>query len=329
MVKTFSEQAQKTLEEKFNRFQTLKDREQELQARLKKTEEEQGTVNERIYLKVKADYEKQLRDISAGIAPLVDEIADTRESTVQELKTIETDLAAIEEEYAEAVFRHRVGEFDDARLKEVEASILPKIEEKRGQQEPLTSLLKRIDEAISNQPAEPEPQAVDSPPEDSTAPEPELAGINHDPTPFEFEKEDDAVIDAFISGLADPDKEATETNTASERKPLRKIKSSAANDTLIPFPNLIITAGNQSGKKIPLLPMTMTIGREHDNNIELKDEEVARYHARILFHDSQFVIEDLESSTGTWVNDNRVTREVLHNSDKIRLGRTTMVIDFS
>ena len=327
MPKTLTEHNQRTLEEKFNRFQALKDREQELRARLKKTEEEQDTVNERIYLKVKADYEKQIRDISTAIAPLVGEIAETRESTVHELQAIETDLAVIEEEHAEAVFRHRVGEYDEAKLREAEASILPRIEEKRSRKEPLAGLLKRIDEAVKN--GQEKPEAADSPFENSAAFDQQDTGIHRDRAPFKFDKESDAAIDDFISELADPDRETSETAPGGEAKMPKKKRTLVTDETLIPFPNLIIIAGSHSGKKIPLLPMTMTIGREHDNNIELKDEEVARYHARILFQDSQFVIEDLQSSTGTWVNNNRISRAVLKNADKLRLGNTMLVLDFS
>jgi pSer/pThr/pTyr-binding forkhead associated (FHA) protein len=104
--------------------------------------------------------------------------------------------------------------------------------------------------------------------------------------------------------------------------------SSTASPAQSGFPVLIIVGGPGSGKKLPLVPMTMTVGREHDNNIELKDEDVARYHARISFQRGQYVLEDLESSTGTWVNDERITEAVLKQGDRIRVGATELVIDF-
>jgi len=48
------------------------------------------------------------------------------------------------------------------------------------------------------------------------------------------------------------------------------------------MPSLVFVNGAHAGESIPLLPTTLTIGREHDNNIELKDPDVARYHARIV-----------------------------------------------
>jgi hypothetical protein len=94
------------------------------------------------------------------------------------------------------------------------------------------------------------------------------------------------------------------------------------------FPYLVITKGPGAGKKLPLIPVTMTLGREHDNNIELKDEDVSRYHARITFTNGDYRIEDLESSSGTWVNGERITDTVLTHGDKIKVGGTELLIDF-
>lgn len=94
------------------------------------------------------------------------------------------------------------------------------------------------------------------------------------------------------------------------------------------FPNLVMITGPSSGRKIPLLPMTMSIGREHDNNIELKDPDVGRYHARILYRNGKFLLEDLESSNGTWVNGERITDATLRNGDRVKIGEVEMAIDF-
>ena len=95
------------------------------------------------------------------------------------------------------------------------------------------------------------------------------------------------------------------------------------------YPVLIITKGPGSGRKLPLLPMTMTMGREHDNNIEIKDEDVARYHARISFQRGKYVLEDLKSASGTWINEKRIDEATLCHGDKIRVGGTEMMIAFS
>ena len=94
------------------------------------------------------------------------------------------------------------------------------------------------------------------------------------------------------------------------------------------FPLLIIVQGPGEGKKLPLLPMTMTLGREVDNDLELKDEDVARYHARIEYDDGVYKLIDIDTSSGTWVNGEKVDETTLENGDKIRVGSTEMLIDF-
>jgi pSer/pThr/pTyr-binding forkhead associated (FHA) protein len=92
-------------------------------------------------------------------------------------------------------------------------------------------------------------------------------------------------------------------------------------------PSLVFVRGTHAGQSIALLPTTLTIGREHDNNIEIKDAEVGRYHARIIHERGRYVLEDLDSSTGTWINGQRTRRAVLNQGDVIRVGQTELAFD--
>lgn len=66
---------------------------------------------------------------------------------------------------------------------------------------------------------------------------------------------------------------------------------------------------------------TTKIGREAFNDIVLYDPEVSRNHALIRFHEGRFVIEDLGSTNGTFVNGRRITAPApLHNGDAIDMG---------
>jgi hypothetical protein len=93
------------------------------------------------------------------------------------------------------------------------------------------------------------------------------------------------------------------------------------------FPVLSIIKGAGAGKKLPLLPMTMTIGREVDNNIEIKDQDVARYHARITYHAGEYIAHDLEGSSGTYVNGEKTSKKTLSPGDTIRVGDTELKFD--
>lgn len=76
------------------------------------------------------------------------------------------------------------------------------------------------------------------------------------------------------------------------------------------------------GQSLPLGETETSIGREAGNSIVCDgDSKVSRRHARILPAGSNFAIEDLGSSNGTFINGARITSPtVLHAGDEIRIG---------
>lgn len=76
------------------------------------------------------------------------------------------------------------------------------------------------------------------------------------------------------------------------------------------------------GSHIPLEQNTSyTIGRGSACEIQLPDISVSREHARIHSRGDEFVLEDLGSTNGTYVNGERVERRTLQSGDKMRVGR--------
>jgi signal transduction histidine kinase len=71
--------------------------------------------------------------------------------------------------------------------------------------------------------------------------------------------------------------------------------------------------------------VAMTIGREAGNAIQLDDHEVSRRHAEVRLVDGSYLLGDLKSSNGTFVNDERIERIELSRGDRIRIGRTILV----
>lgn len=62
------------------------------------------------------------------------------------------------------------------------------------------------------------------------------------------------------------------------------------------------------------------IGRRTDCELSLADSRISRTHAQILLEDGKYVIEDLESRHGTFVNGNKITRQELNPGDRIGFG---------
>lgn len=75
--------------------------------------------------------------------------------------------------------------------------------------------------------------------------------------------------------------------------------------------------------RVALENLPLTLGRRSTNEVQVLDPTVSRDHARILNDDTEFVIEDLGSTHGTFVNQKRIERHVLGPNDRIRLGGAT------
>lgn len=73
-------------------------------------------------------------------------------------------------------------------------------------------------------------------------------------------------------------------------------------------------------ESLDLTANKMTIGRDPENDIPLDHPVISKVHAVIERRDGEYVIRDLESRNGTFVNAKRVTEAVLEDNDRIRVG---------
>ena len=87
--------------------------------------------------------------------------------------------------------------------------------------------------------------------------------------------------------------------------------------------------GNSDGtdRVIPLAESEYLIGRHRDNGIQLADLGVSGFHARIYRGPEGFVLEDLKSRNGTWVNGERVFHHLLADGDRVHLGQTDLIYE--
>jgi pSer/pThr/pTyr-binding forkhead associated (FHA) protein len=88
---------------------------------------------------------------------------------------------------------------------------------------------------------------------------------------------------------------------------------------------LVQRSGPRTGKEFRLGEVT-NIGRDASQcDIVVDNSTVSRQHARVRLEDGRFVLYDLASSNGTFVNDERVQKQPLLDGDKVRFGD----VDFS
>lgn len=84
----------------------------------------------------------------------------------------------------------------------------------------------------------------------------------------------------------------------------------------------------QTGQQFPLAPALVTIGRKSDNSVVLADDlKVSRHHAAISWQEDAYILQDVGSANGTYLNQKRVTKpEKLYDGDIIQIGDTTLLV---
>jgi diguanylate cyclase (GGDEF)-like protein len=84
---------------------------------------------------------------------------------------------------------------------------------------------------------------------------------------------------------------------------------------------LVQYSGKEIGKRYPLESSEVTLGRGINAEIVIDEQSVSRQHAQITMEDDRVILQDLNSSNGTFVNDKRITAPCdLHDQDVLRLG---------
>ena len=88
-----------------------------------------------------------------------------------------------------------------------------------------------------------------------------------------------------------------------------------------------MTHGTQAGAQVPL-GEGILIGRSSDCQLLLNDDYVSTRHARITRTATGYQVEDLASTNGTYVNNQRITAPTPFGlEDTLRIGRTLMSVE--
>jgi pSer/pThr/pTyr-binding forkhead associated (FHA) protein len=90
---------------------------------------------------------------------------------------------------------------------------------------------------------------------------------------------------------------------------------------------LEITGSEEKDGIFELGEGAVVIGRSSDCDIQLGVTNVSRKHARVVFHNEEYLIEDLESTNGVFVNGIRVVKCILRNNDQIEIGGVKLVFN--
>jgi pSer/pThr/pTyr-binding forkhead associated (FHA) protein len=88
---------------------------------------------------------------------------------------------------------------------------------------------------------------------------------------------------------------------------------------------LVVTAGGLTGTSMNLGDETITIGRADDSTLVLTDDYASARHARLVPHEGQWLVEDLGSTNGTYLDRDKVTGPtIVPPGVAIRIGKTAI-----
>lgn len=84
---------------------------------------------------------------------------------------------------------------------------------------------------------------------------------------------------------------------------------------------LILMFNKQVIKEYPFVKTSISIGRKEDNSIVIDNLAVSGYHARIDKAGDDYILTDLQSTNGTFVNDKRIVSHKLSHGENIVIGK--------
>jgi pSer/pThr/pTyr-binding forkhead associated (FHA) protein len=88
---------------------------------------------------------------------------------------------------------------------------------------------------------------------------------------------------------------------------------------------LLVTAGALAGTSLGLADQQITIGRANDATLVLNDDYASTRHARLFPQDGQWIVEDLGSTNGTYLDRQKVTQPTpVPVGVPIRIGKTVL-----
>ena len=119
-----------------------------------------------------------------------------------------------------------------------------------------------------------------------------------------------------------PSPRASATAPVSPSKPAAGAKGGAA--TTAAVSRIVITSGPKAGLELPLGTEPLTIGRSSESGLVIRDDYTSSHHARLVLWGDQWMIQDLDSTNGTWHDGQRVSAPApVTVGAPIKVGATT------
>lgn len=129
---------------------------------------------------------------------------------------------------------------------------------------------------------------------------------------------------AHISAPAVPVGAGALTEPISAARPGSSPGSGSDKATAQNASRLVITSGPKSGTEFPLTAESVTIGRSSDSSLVIRDDYTSTHHARLMLWNDAWMIQDLDSTNGTFLAGTRVAVPTpVPLNTPVKIGATT------
>lgn len=95
----------------------------------------------------------------------------------------------------------------------------------------------------------------------------------------------------------------------------------------INMPRLVVLSEGYTGRAYDLKVEKTTVGRVEDNAFQIPDASVSSHHCEVILQGEEVLIRDLNSTNGTFINNEPVTEAVLKPSAMLRLGNIELRLE--
>ena len=287
-----------------------------------------------IFGRVMADYDARMTAIAAQSEPVRQRVREDLQKLQALYQNYSEGLARARVQLQECEFRHEIGEFTPEEFERCQQTAERTIAERAAELDAATALRQRYLELLPNEPVGPrqaqptpaqaaeaaaapvEPPVVETPP--AAFPAVSAGAVAPPPTPgvtlADARPPDDRTM--FMRAPAASDFALPSAGSTDDSGEDRTVSLAAA---------ILIEEHDGLPGTHHRLGVTTTIGRTPDNQIVVPVKEVSRRHAQIVVADEGYVLKDLDSPNGTFVNGDRITEHRLQEGDRIMLAGTTFV----
>jgi hypothetical protein len=283
----------------------LKDDKNQVRGFLDKAGELRDKVDKTVFERVKGDYERRHAELDMQSIPLKDEAREEYRKLVLLSNQIEEAFEEARVDKEELEFRHAVGELSEKDLQDQLKEAEKAVSERQSEMAEAEKLKKQFIEAFdSEEELEGDSSGVDEP--DGRSATLSIAG-------------------GPVSGATRIDSDLDRTRVVPFDAPPDTGERSVTDTFILPEACLVtLDEEGEEGRQYSLGAFNY-IGRTEENQIQITLPGISRKHALLSAGPDGFLLQDLQSHNGTFVNEERVDEHRLEDGDLIGIGNVRLL----